>query len=73
MAPLQELSKIETDEQAIRFAKRVAAGEIENPLSKSAWFEFITAQAVANFPDPRLSAEQKFSKLSGHADEVCTL
>jgi hypothetical protein len=71
MTPLQELAKIETDDQAIRFAKRVASGAIENPLSKSAWFELITAQAVANFPDPKLSAEQKFSKyidtLTGHA------
>ena|GEM_PF-4950413 len=62
MTPLQEFTKIETDAEAIRFAKRVSSREIESPLSKSEWIKLIELQAEGNFTDPKLSSAQKFAR-----------
>ena len=62
---MQECQKIATDEQAVQFCKRVSSGEIKAPFSKATWIELIEFQAAANFPDPALSKQQKFSKYLG--------
>jgi hypothetical protein len=54
--------KISTEAGAVSFAKLVSARKIESPLSKAEWIELITAQAEANFTDPALSKQQKFTK-----------
>lgn len=62
MTPLQEFTKIETDAEAIRFAKRVSSREIESPLSNSEWIKLIELQAEGNFTDPKLWPAQKFAR-----------
>jgi hypothetical protein len=62
MNHLQEFAKIETEDEAIRFCKRVSSREIQSPLSKSQWVEIIEKQAEANVTDPALSKQQRFAK-----------